>query len=116
MTYQMNLDAGPFQLIRTKQKDVEMRLFDERRQKIEVGDIIEFTNKKTLEMMSVEVLNLRRFTTFVELYQYYDKQRLGYKFDEIADPKDMEQYYSKELINKYGVLAIEIMLKDASAR
>ena len=33
---------------------------------------------------------------------------MGYSEDEIADPKDMEQYYSMEEQNKYGVLGIKI--------
>ena len=116
MTYQMNLHPGPFALIKNGQKDVEMRLYDERRKVIKVGDIIEFTNNETLEKFSCEVLNLQQFATFVELYNHYPKERLGYRFDESADPKDMEQYYSKYRIMKYGVLAIEIKLIDVSAR
>ena len=34
--------------------------------------------------------------------------QLGYLKNEIADPKDMYKYYSKEQILKYGVLAIKI--------
>ena len=33
---------------------------------------------------------------------------MGYNENEIANPKDMEQYYSKEEQDKYGVLGIEI--------
>ena len=34
--------------------------------------------------------------------------KLGYKEDEIAHYSDMEEYYSKENINKYGVIGIEV--------
>lgn len=33
---------------------------------------------------------------------------MGYKEDEEANPDDMEQYYTKENQEKYGVIAIEI--------
>ena len=33
---------------------------------------------------------------------------MGYKENDVADPKDMEKYYSKEEQEKYGVLGIEI--------
>ena len=33
---------------------------------------------------------------------------LGYDKDEIASPKDMEKYYSKQEQDKYGVLGIEM--------
>ena len=116
MTYQMNLHPGPFALIKHGLKDVEMRLYDERRKPINVGDIIEFTNNQSLEKIYCEGVNLQNFAKFVELYNQYPQERLGYKLDEIADPNDMEQYYSKEQIEKYGVLAIEIKLIDVSAR
>ena len=35
---------------------------------------------------------------------------MGYKEDEKADPKDMEQYYSSEEQSKYGVVGIEMEL------
>ena len=45
---------------------------------------------------------------YKELYKYFDKISLGYAEDEIADPKDMEQYYPQDKQEKYGVLDIEI--------
>lgn len=33
---------------------------------------------------------------------------MGYDKDDIANPKDMEKYYSKEKQEKYGVIGIEI--------
>ena len=112
----MNLHPGPFELIKNGQKDVEMRLHDERRKPINIGDIIEFTNNQTQEIICVEITNLHIFATFVELYHHYPKERLGYKLDEIANPNDMLQYYSKSQIEQCGVLAIEFKLIDVSAR
>ena len=40
--------------------------------------------------------------------KHFDKVSLGYDENEIADPKDMEKYYSKEKQKKYGVLGIKI--------
>ena len=107
----MNLHPEPFELIKSGHKDIEMRLYDERRKDIKIGDTILFTNNQTQEQLSVEVINLYRFDNFEELYAHFDKTRLGYLEDEIADPKDMEQYYSLDKILRYGVLAIEIKLK-----
>ena len=107
----MNLHPGPFGLIKSGRKDIEMRLYDERRKDIKIGDSIVFTNNVTLEKLTVEVINLYRFNNFEELYNHFDKARLGYRDDENANPKDMEQYYSLDKILRYGVLAIEIKLK-----
>ena len=111
MTFEMNLHPEPFSLIKNGQKDIEMRLYDDRRKLIKIGDTIVFTNNQTQEQLSVVVVNLYRFDSFDELYQRFDKTRLGYQEDEIASPKDMEKYYSPEYIAKFGVLGIEIKLK-----
>ena len=37
---------------------------------------------------------------------------MGYKEDEEANPKDMEQYYPQEEQAKYGVVGIEIEVID----
>jgi len=108
MLHEMNLHDDPFVFIKMGYKDIEMRLNDEKRKKIKVGDIIEFTNKDTLEKLQVRVIGLHVFKNFEELYSKFDKQKLGYFPDEVADPSDMNMYYSSENIEKYGVLGIEI--------
>ena len=35
---------------------------------------------------------------------------MGYNIDDAANPQDMEEYYSKEEQDKYGVVGIEIRL------
>lgn len=108
MLHEMNLHDDPFVFIKMGYKDIEMRLNDEKRKKIKVGDIIEFTNKDTLEKLQVRVIGLHVFKNFEELYSKFDKQKLGYFPNEVADPSDMNMYYSPENIEKYGVLGIEI--------
>lgn len=86
----------------------EMRLNDEKRRLIKEGDIIEFENRATKEKLKTKVIKLHKFDNFEELYKHFDKISLGYAEDEIADPKDMEQYYPQDKQEKYGVLGIEI--------
>lgn len=108
MKYEMKLNNGPFTSIKNGTKTIELRLNDEKRQLLKVKDLIEFTNRETLEKMLVEIQNLYHYPSFEELYKHFDKVSMGYKEDDIADPKDMEEYYSKEEQEKYGVLGIEI--------
>lgn len=112
MTYLFDLDDGPFKLIKNHQKDIEMRLDDERRKDLKIGDIIIFKNRTTKEEMKVSIINLYRYKTFKELYLKFPKERLGYKSNEIANFEDMYKYYPKEKIEKYGALGIEIKLMD----
>ena len=106
----MDLHPEPFESIVHGSKRIEMRLNDERRQSIKIGDLIVFKNRESQEEITTEVLDLKPFNSFNELYASYDKALLGYQKDEPANPDDMLKYYSKEQIDKYGVLAIEIKL------
>ena len=108
--HEMRLHNNPFILIKNGTKTIELRLNDEKRRQIKVGDTITFTNRSNNEQISTVVINLNKYDSFEELYKNFDKVSMGYSEDEIADPKDMELYYSKEEQDKYGVLGIEIKL------
>ena len=108
--HKMNLYPDAFELIENGSKKVEMRLNDEKRQKLTIGDLVIFTNTKTKEEIIVEIIDLKTFNSFDELYSSYEKTAIGYKKDEVANPNDMLDYYSQEQIEKYGALAIEIKL------
>ena len=61
-----------------------------------------------IETITTKIVALHKFPTFKELYAHFDKKCLGYTENEIAKPEDMEEFYSKEEQNKYGVVGIEI--------
>ena len=104
----MNLWNDSFLSIKSGVKTVEMRLNDEKRSLVSSGDTIIFTNVDTKEEIIVKVIKTVVYKDFFELYSHYNKLEIGYREYEINDPLDMYQYYSKEKIDKYGVLAIEI--------
>ena len=110
--HNMKLHAEPFEMIRSGQKTIELRLYDEKRQKIQEGDSIIFTNDATGQKLCAIVKKLHRFGSFEELYQNLPLLQCGYTSDDVdtARPSDMEQYYSAEEQEKYGVLGIEIAL------
>lgn len=111
MKHNMNLNNRPFKSIKEGTKTIELRLNDEKRSLLKVGDEIEFTNRDTNEKLSVDIINLHKYPSFKELYKHFNKIELGYAEDEPVDSKDMEAYYSKEEQDKYGVLGIEIRKK-----
>lgn len=110
MLHEMRLHDEPFKLIQSGTKTIELRLYDEKRQQIQVGDIIEFTSRATGEIQKTKVIAMHIYSCFADLYRDYDKVSLGYGKDEVAKPEDMELYYSKEEQEKYGVVGIEIEL------
>ena len=108
--HQMRLWDDSFVAIKNKTKTIEMRLNDEKRSKINVGDIIEFTNTATFEILRVKVEKIYKYNNFEQLYEKHDKISIGYNEDEVADANDMLMYYKKEEILKYGVLAIKVVI------
>ncbi|HOE54062.1 MAG: ASCH domain-containing protein [Bacilli bacterium] len=106
--HEFTLKPIPFMRIKNKQKVIEMRLYDEKRQKLRVGDFIYFTNTETKEILKVEILELTRYLNFTELYAAYTPKELGYLDGEEVAPSDMEEYYKKDDIDRFGVLAIYI--------
>ena len=110
MKHNMKLQPKPFESMAKRTKIIEIRLYDEKRRQLNVGDEIEFLNEASGQTILTEVIQLHLFPDFYELYKHFDKVKLGYKESEIADPSDMEKYYSKEEQQKYGIVGIEIKL------
>ena len=108
--HNMKLNNKPFCSIKNGMKTVELRLNDEKRKKVKVGDTIIFENIDNLEKISVLVLKIHKFDNFEKLYEKIDKTLIGYSSEEIALSSDMEKYYSIEQQKKYGVLGIEFRI------
>ena len=107
MTHAMHLNERPFEMIQSGKKTVELRLNDEKRRLIRVGDYILFNGS-----LEVEVVALHVYHDFEGLYAAFPLSALGYLPGEeaTASPSDMLAYYTKEQIAKYGALGIEIKL------
>ena len=108
----MRLHDLPFAQIKAGKKRVEIRLFDEKRQKIQEGDSLIFVNIQSGEKLRCSVQKLAQFPDFTALYEAYDPKVLGYEEGEKVDPADMLEYYTIEDVKTYGALAIELLLQD----
>ena len=106
----MRLQSEPFEKIKSGGKTIELRLYDEKRRQIAVGDIICFANTVDGEQLRTCVTALHRFDSFAQLYDALPLSACGYAAGEAASPKDMERYYSQQEQSRYGVLGIEIEL------
>ena len=107
----MRLTPSPLKMIREGTKTIELRLLDEKRKGISVGDTIVFVNTEDEnDILSVMVDDLYRFDSFEELYKNLPLLECGYTEEDIdsASPKDMELYYSKEEQEQYGVVGIKV--------
>jgi ASC-1-like (ASCH) protein len=109
----MKLHPGPFAKIKDGSKTIELRLYDEKRRRISVGDTIRFVNTaNATDTVCVCVRDLFIFGSFDELYQHLPLTECGYTVEEVhtASPRDMELYYSKEEQTRCGVVGIRIAL------
>jgi len=111
VTHTMKLHPGPFTMIRSGQKTIELRLYDEKRRAIHVGDTLIFSHSNAPEQtISALVTALHIFPDFAALYDSLPLDQCGYLPGELssADPSDMNAYYSEEQQMKWGVVGIEI--------
>lgn len=76
--HQMSLFPEPFEMIKAGKKTIELRLWDEKRQKLKIGDTILFTNTANGEILKTTVLHLHRFSSFKDLYRTLPLLKCGY--------------------------------------
>ncbi len=108
MTHYMKLAIIPFYKTAEGKKKIELRLFDEKRQRISVGDSLVFRNTENSDVITATVKSLHTFSDFTALYKTLPPTLLGYEEGEKADPTEMKRYYTDEDINKYGAVGIEL--------
>lgn len=107
----MNLNKKPFDMIESGEKTIELRLNDEKRKNISIGDTIKFINRENnTEFINTLVKNIYVYKSFKELYKNLSLLKCGYTKENInsASYHDMDEYYSIEKQNQYGVMGIEI--------
>jgi len=115
MEHNMRLFESPFERIKSGKKTIELRLFDEKRQKLSIGDIVEFSKLPDMkEKARVEVVALLRYKTFKDLINDFGMEYYGYPKDYPIEVfmKNIYSIYTKEKEQKYGVLGIKIKLLD----
>ncbi|MDF1497107.1 MAG: ASCH domain-containing protein [Patescibacteria group bacterium] len=103
----------PFELISIGKKTIEIRLNDEKRQKLTIGDEIEFTKLSNPdEKLHVKIIDLLRYSSFKELIDEYGMEFYGYPADEDVEDFIQSIYtiYTPEDEKKYEVLGIRIEL------
>ncbi|MDP2749824.1 MAG: hypothetical protein Q8O89_03255 [Nanoarchaeota archaeon] len=117
MKHSMKLLESPFERISSGKKLIEIRLFDEKRQKLNVEDMIEFSKLPDLkDKLKVEIVALLRYKYFKDLIADFGMEYYGYPKDyPIKDfVNSVHKIYPKEKEQQYGVLGIKIKLTDGT--
>ncbi len=106
----MNLQPKYFDFIKDGTKRIELRLYDEKRRSIQLGDIIEFTKSEN-EKFKAEVVGLLRYNSFADLFEDFDISILA---DSSMTKQELlevlGEFYSEEKQAEFGVIGIRIKL------
>ena len=106
-THQLKLATEPFNAIISGNKTIESRLYDTKRQKIQIGDQIIFTNRDNSEQtVTAEVVGLLRYATFRDLFSHNNPRKFGGDNVEWLE-NQISEFYSIEDQKIYGVIGIE---------
>lgn len=115
MVFEMRLNESPYSKIIDGKKKVELRLYDDKRRKLNVGDKIIFTNlSNSDEKVAVIIKALYIYGSFYELFEDIPPERCGNLADSSVEElvARMRAYYSEIDEKMYGVLGIKIELID----
>ena len=106
-THQLKLATEPFNAIISGNKTIESRLYDAKRQKIQIGYRIIFTNRDNSEQtVTAEVVGLLRYATFRDLFSHNNPRKFGGDNVEWLE-NQISEFYSIEDQKIYGMIGIE---------
>lgn len=114
-TYNMKLQPAFFDMIRLEKKRIELRLNDEKRKKIKIGDIIIFEDiKDNYRTLKVKVIDLYHAPNFKELISNLDILEIANKkYTKREVIKELTKIYPIEEQNTFGTIAIRFeIIKD----
>lgn len=108
--HEMNLQPKYYDFIKYGTKRIELRLYDEKRSKIQLGDIIEFS-KSGSDKLKAEVTGLLRYNSFKDLFEDFDISILAdasMTKNELLDV--LSEFYTPEKQAQYGVVGIRLKI------
>ncbi|MBT7903512.1 hypothetical protein HN587_06640 [Candidatus Woesearchaeota archaeon] len=107
--HQMRLESICFDEIAADLKLVELRLLDEKRSKISIGDIIEFKKRPNLEeSITVRVTNIKTYSSWQELVNDTPLKYFGPRWKSKKDLIESSSGYDSEKEQKYQNVAFYI--------
>lgn len=112
MNHIMKLKPRYFDYIKNGTKRIEIRLNDEKRKLIKVGDTITFLKEPELtDKLNTKVIELLKYDNFDDMFNDIDISLLA---DRSMSKEELinvlEEFYTKEKQKEYGVLGIRIEL------
>jgi len=119
ITHQLRLHPSPFEKIKAGTKTIEMRLWDEKRHLMNVGDKITFFKRpEEEESITCTITALHLFPSFTAMCENLPLEQMGYEGESLKawienHDHGMSPYYSAEEEAQYGVVGIAIQKDPA---
>ena len=106
--FTMSVRHKYFELIKSGQKDIELRAYDEKRKKMKAGDrFLLYDAENTNEFIICEILNMHVAPDFGSLFENLDIKRSGFQnMKELVDT--VTKFVSREELQREQVVGIEI--------
>ena len=108
--FTMSVRHKYFELIKSGQKDIELRAYDEKRRKMKTGDkFLLYDAENPDQSIICEILNMHVAPDFESLFKKIDIKRSGFKdMTELMDT--ITKFVSREELQREQVAGIEIKL------
>lgn len=109
----VHLDSDIFDVVLGGEKNVEIRVNDEKRRRLHVGDTLIFLRRpEEIDKIKATVTNLVYFGSFEDVVNNYEMKRMYLENKSKEDYINlMKRFYSDEEVSQYGVVAIEFELE-----
>ena len=109
MEMRLHLHPEVFDVVASGNKNVEVRVNDEKRRQLKVGDTLIFLKRPDdIETITAKITNLVYFDTFLSVLDHYEMKNI---YLETTTPEEyislLKQFYTDEDESQYGVVAIE---------
>jgi ASC-1-like (ASCH) protein/8-oxo-dGTP pyrophosphatase MutT (NUDIX family) len=106
--FSMSVRHKYFEMIKSGQKDIELRAYDEKRKKMKAGDkFLLFDAENPNESIICEILNMHVAPDFESLFKNLDIKRSGFKdINELMDT--ITKFVSSEELAREQVVGMEI--------
>ncbi len=105
----MSVHEKYYTLLKHGHKTIELRLFDNKRKSIKIGDIIKFCNiSDNTDNFQAIVVHLYKAENFEKLCDIIDSAKAGFDNKDILI-QVMQEFYPLDKQNEVGVIGIEVI-------
>lgn len=113
MQHELKLQPRFFDFIKNGTKRIELRLNDEKRQQIKIGDTIKFCREPDLQTtLTAQVVGLLHYPSFADLVADFDIDILAdHSMTKAELLAALSQFYTPAAQAQYGVVGIRLQLR-----